>query len=71
MDANRSTACDMSSGADPVMDAVVALRSRGHTVVPGDDFEHWQVDGGEWITLSDLLALAIRIGFVAGPRRVQ
>jgi hypothetical protein len=35
------------------------------------DFERWQVDGEEWITLGELLELALRLGLVAAPRRLQ
>jgi len=54
-----------------MIEAVEALRALGHTVVPDEDFERWQVDGGEWITLGDLLALALRHGLMDGPGRVQ
>jgi hypothetical protein len=54
----------MSEDADPVLEAVAALRALGHTVVPDDDFKRWHVDGGEWITLGDLLALALRLGLM-------
>ncbi|GJE53530.1 hypothetical protein GOFOIKOB_6614 [Methylobacterium tardum] len=54
----------MSNEADPVLEAVAALRALGYTVVPDEDFERWQVDGGEWITLGDLLALALRLGLM-------
>ncbi|MFB0491344.1 hypothetical protein ABIE45_003930 [Methylobacterium sp. OAE515] len=61
----------MSDEADPILEAVEALIALGHTVVPDEDFEHWQVDGGEWITLGDLLALALRQGLMDGPGRIQ
>jgi len=61
----------MNEGADPVLEAVAALQAHGHTVVPDDDFERWQVDGREWITLGELLAMAMRLGLVAAPRRLQ
>ena len=54
----------MTGEPDPVLEAVAALRAKGHPVVPDDDFERWQVDGGEWITLGDLLALALRLGLM-------
>lgn len=56
---------------DPMIEAAEALIALGHTVVPDDDFERWQVDGGEWITLGDLLALALRHGLMDGPGRLQ
>jgi hypothetical protein len=61
----------MSEGDDPILEAVSALRSRGHTVEADDNFELWQVDGGEWITLGDLLALAVRLGLMDSPGRLQ
>jgi hypothetical protein len=56
---------------DPMIEAVEALIALGQTVVPDDDFERWQVDDGEWITLGDLLAFALRRGLIDGPGRVQ
>jgi hypothetical protein len=38
---------------DPIAEAVTVLTSRGHTVEPDDNFEHWRVDGGEPITAGD------------------
>ncbi|MEG9526828.1 MAG: hypothetical protein MIL41_13830 [Hyphomicrobiales bacterium] len=61
----------MGDAADPVLEAVAALRALGHSVVPDDDFERWQVDGGEWITLGDLLTLARRRGLMDGPGALQ
>lgn len=61
----------MSDEADPVLEAVEALRALGHTVVPDNDFERWQVDGGEWITLGELLALAVRLGLMDSPGTLQ
>jgi hypothetical protein len=55
----------------PVLEAVEALRALGYSVVPDDDFERWQVNGGEWITLGDLLALALRLGLTDSPGPVQ
>ncbi|KQS85744.1 hypothetical protein ASG32_17795 [Methylobacterium sp. Leaf361] len=56
---------------DPMLEAVEVLIALGHTITPDDDFERWQVDGGEWMSLSDLLALALRHGLVDGPGRAQ
>ncbi|MEG9526188.1 MAG: hypothetical protein MIL41_10530 [Hyphomicrobiales bacterium] len=56
---------------DPMLEPVQALTAFSHTVVPDDDFERWQVDGGEWITLGDLLTLARRRGLMDGPGRLQ
>ncbi|MER2198420.1 hypothetical protein [Methylobacterium brachiatum] len=56
---------------DPIAEAVTVLTSRGHTVEPDDDFEHWRVDGGEPITAGDLLAWAIVLGLNGGVGRLQ
>jgi hypothetical protein len=56
---------------DPMIEAVNALIALGHAVVPDNDFERWQVDGGEWITRGDLLVLARSRGLMDGPGRVQ
>ena len=61
----------MSEGSDPVMEAVTVLRFRGHTVEPDDDFEHWRVDGGEWLTIGELLTLAKHLGLSARVGRLQ
>lgn len=61
----------MTENYDPTLEAVAALQARGHTVVQDKEFECWQIDGGEWISLSELLALALRLGLVAGPGLVQ
>ncbi|GJE53486.1 hypothetical protein GOFOIKOB_6567 [Methylobacterium tardum] len=56
---------------DPMIEAVEALIALGYTVMPDEDFERWRVDGGEWITLGDLLTLARRRGLMDGPGRLQ
>jgi hypothetical protein len=61
----------MDDDADPALEAVAALRALGHTVVPDEEFERWQVDGGEWITLGELLALALRLGLCDSPGALQ
>jgi hypothetical protein len=61
----------MFEDTDPIAEAVAVLTSRGHTVEPDDDFEHWRVDGGEWLTVGDLLALAICQGLNPGIGRLQ
>lgn len=50
----------MLEDADPVLEAVTVITSRGYTVEPDDDFEKWRVDGGAWITTGDLLVSAAR-----------
>lgn len=61
----------MLDDADPIVEAVAVLTSRGHTVEPDDDFENWRVDGGEPITAGDLLAWAIVLGLNGGVGRLQ
>ena len=56
---------------DPMSEVVEALRTLGHTVVPNEDFDHWQVDEGEWLTSGDLLALALRLGLMDSPGTLQ
>lgn len=54
----------MSDSHDPILEAVEALKLRGHAVVPwGDDFEAWLVDG-ETLTDGELMALALRLGLM-------
>ncbi|MGU3469160.1 hypothetical protein ACLBXO_30380 [Methylobacterium sp. C33D] len=61
----------MGEGDDPVLDAVAVLRCLGHTVEPDDDCARWRVDGGGWITLGALFAMALRLGLRDGPGRAQ
>lgn len=56
---------------DPTLEAVAALQAHGHTVEPDEEFERWQIDGREWISHDDLLAIALRLGLVDGPGLVQ
>lgn len=54
----------MSDGHDPIREAVVALRARGHTIEPWPGgLPYWLVDG-ETLTDGDLLALAVRVGLM-------
>lgn len=61
----------MSEGRDPIQEAMTALRLRGHTVEHDGSFENWRIDGGGWITLLELLALARQIGLRNAPQRLQ
>ncbi|MCJ2117118.1 hypothetical protein MKK65_11185 [Methylobacterium sp. J-001] len=61
----------MFEDPDPIVEAVMVITSRGHTIEPDDDFENWRVDGGAWITVGDLLALAICLGLSAGNGKVH
>lgn len=61
----------MGEGRDPVLEAMTVLRLLGHTVEHDGEFEKWRVDGGEWITLLDMLTLALRLGLRRGPQRLQ
>ena len=62
----------MSEDHDPVLEAAEALKLRGHTVEPwGDDFMLWLVDG-QSLTEGELIALAVRLGFMeATTTRLQ
>lgn len=52
----------MSDGHDPILEAVEALKLRGHKVEPwGDEFDAWLVDG-DTLTDGELMALAVRLG---------
>ncbi|MBP1179942.1 hypothetical protein [Methylobacterium sp. PvR107] len=54
----------MSEGHDPILEAIEALKLRGHTVDPwGDDHLLWLVDG-QSLTEGELLALAVRLGLM-------
>lgn len=61
----------MDEADDPVLDAVAALRSCGHTVEADGTFKHWRIDGGDWIPLGALLEFAMRLGLREGPGRAQ
>ncbi|MCJ2092088.1 MULTISPECIES: hypothetical protein [unclassified Methylobacterium] len=61
----------MTEDYDPTLEAVTALRAHGHTVEAADECERWQINGGEWVSLGELLALAARLGLVGGPGLVQ
>lgn len=56
---------------DPVLEAIIFLRLCGHTVEHDEDYENWQVDGGAWIGLGQLLALALRLGLRNAPQALQ
>lgn len=60
----------MSDGSDLIVEVVAVLTFRGHTVEP-DDFERWRVDGAEWLSIGDLLTLAMHLGLSAGVGRLQ
>ncbi|GJE09484.1 hypothetical protein [Methylobacterium longum] len=59
--------------ADPLTDAISALRAKGHTVEPcGEDPALWRIDNEDQeLTVEQLLALALRLGLVEGPGRAQ
>lgn len=61
----------MSDGGDPILEAVAALRARGHRVEPNDDHPFWRVDGSDWLTAGDLLALALGIELRHPRSRLQ
>ena len=61
----------MTDDPDPFREAVAALAAAGREVEPtGDDLALWLVDGKE-MTDGDLLALALRLGLMDGPDRLQ
>jgi hypothetical protein len=62
---------EADDGGDFVLDAVAALRSHGHIVEAAETFERWCIDGGDWISLGAMLALAMRLGLREGPGRAQ
>lgn len=59
--------------SDPITDAILALRSKGHTVEPSrDDPAVWRVDDEEQeLGMDQLLTLALRLGLAEGPGRTQ
>jgi hypothetical protein len=61
----------MSEGHDPILEAVEALKLRGHMVEQwGEDGLLWLVDG-QSLTGGELLALAVRLGLMDSPGRLQ
>jgi hypothetical protein len=60
---------EMSEGYDQILDAATTLRVCGHTVDPDDASKRWLIDGGLWLTDAELLATAVRVGLMEGPRR--
>ena len=69
----------MSGGAslsdpDPnvqLQDAITALMMDGNTVELDGASKRWLINGGVWVTLAQLLALAARIRLMRGPWRLQ
>ncbi|MHC2108611.1 hypothetical protein [Methylobacterium sp. CM6246] len=61
----------MLEGSDPIAVGVTVITSRGHTVEADDDIENWRVEGGDWLTVGDLLALVICFGLNPGTGRLQ
>lgn len=59
--------------SDPVTDANLALRAKGHMVEPcGEGPALWRIDNDDQeLTVEQLLALALRLGLVEGPGRAQ
>lgn len=54
----------MSDGHDPILEAVEALKLRGHKVEPwGKEFDAWLVDG-DTLTDGEMMALALRLGLM-------
>ena len=68
----------MSGDADPVLEAIEVLKASGRNVGPWtEDVMLWLVDGmlwlvdGEMLTDGDLMALAVRLGLMDSPGRLQ
>ncbi|MGU3329378.1 hypothetical protein ACLBXB_20805 [Methylobacterium mesophilicum] len=61
----------MFEDSDPIVEAVTVITSRGYTVEPDADFDRWRVDGGEWLTVGEVLTLAMHLGLNAGVGRLQ
>ena len=61
----------MFEDSDPIVEAVTVITSRGHTVEPDTDFERCRINGGEWLTVGELLTLAMNFGLNAGVGRLQ
>ncbi|MCJ2116566.1 hypothetical protein MKK65_08230 [Methylobacterium sp. J-001] len=61
----------MTEDFDPTLEALAALQAHGHNVEPDEESDRWRIDGREWISHGDLLALALRLGLVDGPGLVQ
>jgi hypothetical protein len=62
---------EMGEGYGQILDAAAALRAHGHRVEPDGGSERWLIDGGLWLTDGELLAMAVRLGLMEGPRRPQ
>ncbi|WP_345819959.1 hypothetical protein ABC766_27395 [Methylobacterium fujisawaense] len=61
----------MSDGHDPILEAVEALKLRGHKVEAwGEDHMLWLVDG-QSLTEGELLALAVRLGLMDSTGHLQ
>ena len=61
----------MTDDPDPILEAVEALRAKGHTIEPtGDDLGRWLVDGAER-TDGDVIALAFNLGLMDGLAGMQ
>ncbi|WP_375453700.1 hypothetical protein [uncultured Methylobacterium sp.] len=56
---------------NPFHEAIETLRATGrHVELTGDDLGLWLVDDVE-MTDGDLIALALRLGLMTGPERLQ
>jgi len=61
----------MSELHDPILEVVDALRTYGLRVEPwSESYPLWLVDG-ETLTGGDILALAVRLGLMDSPGRLQ
>lgn len=61
----------MREGSDPVLEAIAALRSRGHTIEPLEPYPpSWLVDG-DTLTEREVVALALERGLMDRFRQLQ
>ncbi|MFB0491917.1 hypothetical protein ABIE45_004503 [Methylobacterium sp. OAE515] len=61
----------MTDDADPILEAVEALRARGHSVEPDGTSEHWLINDSVWVTAARLLKPARYVRLTNSPARIQ
>ena len=62
---------EMREGYGQILDAAAVLRARGHTVEPDDTSERWLIDDSLGLTDAELVMMALRVGLMEGPLRLQ
>ena len=61
----------MSEGHDPILEAAEALKLHGYQIEPwGGENKLWLVNG-EMLTTGEMMALAMRLGLMDSPGRLQ